>query len=113
MHTNLDDCIYSNLVPKTSMVLAKDIMKNSKELKLKTTQYSSVPPPPPPPPLPPPPSHITSYTSKKQQLLKHVKRYAGNIKHKLRPVVPVEKRAFPIGEVCASVIVLLSHAFIL
>ena len=58
--------------------------------------------PPPPAPPPPPPIRVPGpppYVNKQRtQLLKHVKRYAGHIKHKLRPVTPVEKRAFRVGK---------------
>lgn len=99
----------SNLVPKAPKISHKEVMKTAKLKSGKAASYkhvefytkSPLPPPLPPPPPPPPPpirTHLPEQINRQRlQLMDHVRHYAGPIRHKLRPVVPVEKRAFRIG----------------
>lgn len=78
-------------------VQKKAKVKLAKKISQETTTQSvitPVPPPPPPPPLPTPRPIANEHRLK---LLDHVRHYAGHIKHNLRPVIPVEKRAFRVG----------------
>lgn len=74
--------------------------KKSRPFLLKNAPPSPFPPPPPPPPPPPlPPLPLPREdVTQHRVMLEHVRKYAGHIRHNLRHVETVEKRAFRIGK---------------